>query len=423
MAATAKSGPDFTWGDLLYITAPPQGSPLPNYNPDTGPNGAAYGDSFLDIRYTYNKDKVTGYTGTVPVHFIGDLIGLSDGIPAAHVTNNIAGVQHAVTSTPLTLAGASVGVDINIPISPLNSTGYGNSLNGAAVVTAAQVLDFGFAFGNCTASSATIVVADSTQFIVGMPLVIAEVGNAGGTAALLTQVSGLTDATHITVIASAVPLATNAAAPIGAGNLWGPSELGYPLPTAHLPYLSKGPAIMLDPRQAIARGVVITGVGGSAGGNFIVSGWDVFWQPMTETIAAAAGGAAVYGKKAFKAIASVIPQFTDATNYEVGTSDVFGYNMRVGQWERTKDSWAGTLMTSTQGFVASTTAALGDVRGTLQTSAIGGGTGIGATASNGTVSALALTGNRLYMSLHLTPNQIMQSSVVNPSQLYGALQT
>lgn len=423
MAASAKSGAQFIFGNLSAMLAAVFGSPVPDPDQDAGPSGVYQGWALLDPRMLYTKDQVTGYTGKIPATFMMPRLESVTQIPAALASNNIAAAQNAVNGTPMTLvSSATVGISLNIPICP-----YAQVLNANVPVTAPIVLDFGFAFGNCTAGSATITVANSASFSVGMPLVVAGVGNAAGTAPLLTQVASIVDGTHITVNPNAVPLATNSSTPIGMGNIWGPSEVGFPLPTAHLPYVAQGPGLFLDPRQALCRGLQINGVSGGAGGNFLVSGWDTYWQPMTQLVTVAAGASTGWTTKAFKAIASVIPQFADAHNYSVGTSDVFGFNIRTNIYDEALVSWASALMTSSTGLTAAVTTSpatnlTGDVRGTIQTSGNGGGSGIGSTASNGTVSALALTGNRLTMSNFPSVLQATQALQSNTASLYGVTQ-
>jgi hypothetical protein len=176
----------------------------------------------------------------------------------------------------------------------------------------------------------------------------------------------------------------------------------------------------------LARGVSITTGTGGTGGNITVSGWDVYWQPMNEVIAASAtGSTTVYGKKAFKAIKSVTPAFTDGTGtYSVGTSDVFGFNLRARNWERCSGAWAAGFLTGSGGFTAYTTAALGDVRGTIQVSAQGGGTGYGSTNSNGSVSSLVMTGNRLALFQSFSTADTIAASARNGgATMYGATQT
>ena len=322
----------------------------------------------------------------------------------------------------MTLASATLGITLNVPIHP-----YSQVLNAATVTTAAIALDFGFGFGNVTSGSTTIPVSSSSLYFVGMPLVIGGVGNSGGTIPLLTSVASIVDATNITVVDS--PLASNSTAPIGMGDLWGPvpAGTGTPTPTAAYPFLAHGPQRMLDPRQAVTRGVRIVGSGGGSGGNFTVAGWDIYGQPMTETITVAAGASTGWSKKCFKYIGSVTPLFTDANNYSVGTSDVFGFAYRSNIWEETTVFWAGAMQTSSQGWLTAdttspATATTGDVRGTIQTSASGGGTGIGASASNGTVSSLAMTGRRLEIGQQITVADTLLAGRLNTAPIFGVTQ-
>jgi hypothetical protein len=268
-----------------------------------------------------------------------------------------------------------------------------------------------------------------------MPLVIGNAGNSAGTLPLLTQVASVQPAANtITLVSTAVPAATNASGcPIGTGNMWGAGgnnpDGGPLLPIAAFPFLAAGPALLYDSGQAITRGVQIVGSSGGAGGTFTVRGWDVYGQAMTETITVAAGASTGWGKKAFKYIGSVTPNVTDAHNYTVGTSDVFGFAWAVSLFENTTLYWAGALITGTPtGIVAglsanaTATATTADVRGTFQASAQGGGTGASSTNSNGTVSSLAMTGNRLEIYSRASLRQTIYSTQTNPAQLYGPTQ-
>lgn len=414
MAVTINDGPSYQTGDLTGITAAmgSPGGPVPDNNQDASPNVMFQADGFFDVRVWVPKDQLQGYTGNAQAHLMLPFVKSMGQIPAALANNNIAAAQHVVSGTAMTVASASLGVTLNVPIRPFSGV-----LNGQSPTTAAIVLDFGFAFGNCTSGDGTVEVADSNDFWAGMNLVIGAVGNSGGTVPLLTQVLSIVDATHIELVPQAIPLATNATAPIGMGDRWGPSPVvPTPLPLAHSPFMPAGPSVFLDSRQAIARGVRIVGTGGSSGGDFRVDGWDIYWQPMSETITVAAGASTGNSERAFKAIKQVVPLFTDAQNYTVGTTDIYGFAYRALNVENTKIWWAGALVVDSTGFVAgvkgTATATSGDVRGTYVT----------LSASNGTVSSLAMSGRRLDMGQFLGVAQVLQSRRATPEPTFGSTQ-
>jgi hypothetical protein len=421
----ATPGPVFTYGDLTKLQAATFGSAVPDPNQDAGPSATYQADGFIDIRFLFQKDKVNGYTGVIPAHIDMPFVKSVGAVPAALASNNIAAAQTVASGVALTLAGASVGITPNVP-----ARAFAAALNGGAVTTTGLALDFGFEFGNCTAGSANITVANANDFTVGMPLVIGNVGNAGGTIPLLTQVTSINTTTNvITVNASYVPLATNATAPIGTGDAWGPSPVGFPIPQAALPWIAAGPGLFLDSRQGIARGVQISGVAGGTGGTFTVRSLDIFGVAMSETITVAAGASTGWGKKAHKYIISVTPNFTDGThNYSVGTSDVFGMAYRNRVWEATDISWGGTFVTTNVGWLAAdmtnpATSITGDVRGTTQVSANGGGTPIAAAnASNGVITSLVMTGRRLEMAQFLNVADVVAGTAANPTSIYGQTQ-
>lgn len=124
-----------------------------------------------------------------------------------------------------------------------------------------------------------------------------------------------------------------------------------------------------DPTKSLARAVSVTGVTSGAGGAFLVSGYDYRGYPQTETITAGAGVNTVNGKKAFKFVKSVTPQFTDAHNYSVGTADVYGLPLRADVYGYVNATFNNAPVTSPTFVAADTTspatAATGDVRGTI----------------------------------------------------------
>lgn len=421
------NGPLITYGTAKIENSMVPGFPVADPNPDYGPNIFTQGYALFDPRYFYQKDQVGGSAGRVPAHLAGPDFKSISAIPSALAANNICNAQGVTTGVAMTLAAATTGISVNIPIIqpatiPAASTNASPPVN-------AMVLDFGFEFGNCTSGNAVITVANAADFSVGMPLVIAGVGNSLGTAPLLTIVTAINTVTPSITVASA-PLATNATAPIGTGNIWSPSEALYSLansiPTAHQPWLAGGPGLFLDPRQAIARGVQISGVAGGAGGAFTVRGADIYGQNVTQTITVAAGSNTVWGTKAVKYIFSVTPNFTDAGhNYTVGTSDMFGMHFFSNIWEDSNVFWAGLGMAATTGWTAgvtgTATALTGDVRGTIQVSSNGPlGSGIGASASNGTIASLAMTGRRLFISQQFAVHLVLATAPANPVGLFGS---
>jgi len=422
MPTTSLDGPQIVYGPLAAIPSTYGAGGSQDPNSDAGPNGVYQGVAMLDPRFVFPKDNVTGVRASVMAHLPASYMKSVEQIPAALATNNIAAAQNVTANTAMTLASASTGVTLNIPLHPVSPI---TVLNSSAVVTPAICLDFGFCFGNVTSGSTTITVSDSTMFFPGMPLVIGGVGNTGGTVPLLTLVTALASATTITVLDT--PAATNATAPIGMGDLWGPTVQTptYPSPAAHTPFISRGPLRVLDPRQAISRGVQIVGTGaGCSGGNFSVASYDIYGQAQTETITVAAGASTGWGKKAVKWIVSVTPLFSDAQNYTVGTSDVFGIHYRSRVWENTRVFWNGAAQTSSTGWLTAdvtspATATTGDVRGTIQTSASGGGSGIGVNASNGTISSLMMSGRRLDIGQFVPPQDILMPTPWDYTFLFG----
>lgn len=429
MGASSKDGPEFLYGPMSAILASWSGTSLPDPNLDAGPGGEYQGRMLLDPRYWFGKDQVQGYVGKVPGHYQMPQLRSVIQIPATNGAATIAALANVVSGTPMTLVSTNAtGITCNIPYVPFSQAG----VNQGAVATAPVTLDWGFAFGNVTSGSATITVANSADFTVGMPIVIAAVGNSGGTVPLLTNVATIASATTITVVNT--PLASANPTPIGTGNIWGPSEtwstLANMTPTAASPWIGAGPALVLDPRQTLTRGISITGVSGGAGGNFTVKALDIYNVPLTITLTVGAGVNTVYSTKAVKSILSVTPAFTDAHNYSVGTSDLFGLNYRAGVWEDTEVCWAAAYMSATTGFTAGlalqsgpSTATSVDVRGTIQTSGIGPlGGGIGSTQSNGTVSSLAMTGNRLMIQQNLSAPAAVLANPSNFATLFGLAQ-
>jgi len=122
-----------------------------------------------------------------------------------------------------------------------------------------------------------------------------------------------------------------------------------------------------NPAAAIARCVTITGATSGTGGAFLISGWDFYGYPMSQLLTVGAGAVSATTGKAFKFIGSVVPQFSDAHTYSVGTADVFGLNLAADYFGDCRILWdnvAALAATFTPAVTTDPATTLtGDVRG------------------------------------------------------------
>ena len=383
--------------------------------PLDGPSGFYQGAGFIDIRsFPFPKD------GTAPAR-ASQFLGLGspwtvDAIPMATASNIIVAAASNVASGALTLVSAPVqnasspacAIALNVPILPM----------GTSVVTSAPIaLDFGFAAATTVSNSTTVTVSDNTKFVAGQWIYIANCGNAAGTAGLFTQVFGVSTTNFTTITVTNAP-ATAISAPVGQADLFGATLLPpatqfgptTTVPVRVIPDLAAGLYRLHNPPEMLARNVSITVQAlASAAATpyvFLVTGWDVWRQYMTESISVTVttttpATTAAYGKKAFKFINSVTNTVLATTaTVSVGVGDTFGFPIRAdfpGQiW-----AYAGnTAVVSNIGFTAavSTTGSpatntTGDVRGTLQLSGAGAGTAITNAATTNGVLRLQIVQN------------------------------
>lgn len=125
----------------------------------------------------------------------------------------------------------------------------------------------------------------------------------------------------------------------------------------------------------VPRAVSLTSAGNISGVNFTISGYDIYGQPMTQTLAGPNANT-VNTKKAFWQIVSIAVSGAVGTNTSVGSADILGIPIAVtdaGYFDRV--GWAGALAADAGTFVAAdttnpATAATGDVRGTYQPSTV-----------------------------------------------------
>lgn len=118
------------------------------------------------------------------------------------------------------------------------------------------------------------------------------------------------------------------------------------------------------------RCVSISGVASGSGGTVLVRGYDAYGYPMSQLVTVAAGANTVNTLKAFKAITSVTPNFTDTHTLSVGTADIFGFPLYANLPSDIYIVYNNTVVTALgTGFTAGDTTTpatnlTGDVRGT-----------------------------------------------------------
>jgi len=421
MADTNFRGPVVSMGSLEV-----QSGTAATIEPFDGPNAAYQGYAFLDVRgVPYPSEGLQ--PGRVPAFLGGAHAFMVDNKPSAANATALGSSQTATSLLPLTLATVTVGIGganagnpvlaTNIPIIPQGTT---------SVATAAIALDFGFTTGTTVANSSTVNVADNTQLQVGQWIIIGGAGNSTNTQPFFTQVQSITTTNFTGVTCLPVPPAAISNGPIGQANLYGATLLppgtqfgpSTAAPNAHNPNAQAGLLRVHNPREMIARNVSIgLATGGVATAvTFLVTGWDVWRQPMSELITSPATTSATttWGKKAFKYIAAITPQSasTAQNSYGAGFGDVFGMALRADAYEQTSIFWNGCNAGTSLGFTAAATTApasntTGDVRGTIQVSTNGGGSGYGvtnATVSNGTARLTIVQNSGVWNMITATPN-------------------
>lgn len=148
-----------------------------------------------------------------------------------------------------------------------------------------------------------------------------------------------------------------------------------------VPFGQTGAIALVDPTRQIARAVSITGSSSATGGQFLFNGYDMYGQPQSELVTAGAGAVTTNGRKGWKFIATVTPQFTDAHNYSIGDADIYEFPIRVIEFPMATVGWANAIIASATGFTAAdqttpATSTTGSVRGTYATQSASNGTNV-----------------------------------------------
>jgi len=156
----------------------------------------------------------------------------------------------------------------------------------------------------------------------------------------------------------------------------------------------------------VARCVTVTSGGVDTGINFLIKGYDIYGQAMSQALTGASGAAATT-TKAFASVISITPSGAVATTASAGTADVFGLPVVLSNGTYLNGVKWGTAITSlgndtgTLVLAVATTATTttGDVRGTYAPSSASDGTkrlvlsiGLSVSQASETATALAVFG-------------------------------
>ena len=344
MAITAFSGPVIAFGQNTIGSNPS----ITDYNPDLGPSLFWGGVGRIDPRPNFNY--IPGQTaGQFTAGFGTSDVQTISYAPYALSTSAIAAAANVVSGTAMTLVSTnstSTGVSVS------NScTNY----NTGAQVTGLLMVDGFASFTGVIANSVLTVSSLTGTISIGMT--IAGTGVNTGTT-IVNQLTGAPGGVGTYTVqgddtASSTTITAQAT---------GTTALGQPFGAPASVYL-------WNPQALVSRAVSVTGSSSSTGGNITISGYDIYGVPMSEVIAAPAGATTVNGKKAFKYISSVVPAFTDAHNYSVGTTDIYGFPLRSDFFSDVAINYNAAAVTANTGYVAAVTTSpatttTGDVRGT-----------------------------------------------------------
>ena len=353
MSITAFSGPVISYGQNTVGSNPS----ITDYNPDLGPSLFWGGVARIDPRPNFNYIPGQNFGAFTAGFATSDAQTISYA-PYTLSTSAIAAAANVVSGTAMTLVSTnstSTGVSVGA-----SCTNY----NTGATVTGLLMVDGFASFTGVIANSILTVSSLTGTISIGMTITGTGV-NTGTT--IVNQLTGAPGGVGTYTVqgddtASSTTITAQAT---------GTTALAQPFGQSNTVYL-------WNPQAVVSRAVSVTGSASATGGNILISGYDIYGVPMSEVIAAPASATTVNGKKAFKYIASVVPQFTDAHNYSVGTTDIYGFALRADFFSDVAINYNNAVITANTGFTAAVTTSpattgTGDVRGTyaLQSAADG----------------------------------------------------
>lgn len=353
MSITAFTGPVVSFG---------QGTSS-DYNPEAGPSMFFAGQGILDPRlpFTYQPgqragDATGGFVGTSNIMTLNS-------VPYTKAVAAIAAAANVVGGTPMTLVSAnSATTGVSIVASITNRLTGVLDTNGTAGFVGIDTL----ASVTGTVAGNVLTVTATTAPVLSIGMVIVTVA---GAVTGVTPV-GMSIIGYGTGVGGVGTYTLSDTAGTAASGVITAHTIG--VRSCMLPFGSDGTIRPFNPQNLTARAVAITAATSASGTVvFTVKGYDIYGYPMIETITAATNTQTV-GKKAFKYIKSVTPDTTDAINYSVDTTDIFGFPIRSDFFGDVLVNYSASLnpavITANTGYTASVqtvpTATTGDVRGT-----------------------------------------------------------
>ena len=382
MSISAFSGPLIAFGQEQAVLGQ-------DYNPELGPSLAYGGIGLLDPRAQFSYNPGQNF-GSATLGWLDAFSSLTiNAIPVTASTTIIAAAANLVANTAVTLASTTVlGLVTGMTITNANTGSLATGVLGIDVpyISAGAQLNSYISAGTGLTTVGNILTVTAQTSIypitIGMTLT-------GGTIAANTTIVGYgtgSGGTGTYIVSGApqyVAANTTTVATFVPANI-----PGY---NSSIPFGSSQTVQMWNPQLLLSRCVTCTGVSGGTGGTALISGYDVYGYPMTQLLTLPSGATTATTTKAFKYIASIVPQAAslDTThNYSFGTADVIGFPMRSDYFYGNTSGaggdvsiwWNSAQVTATTNYLPAVltspaTNVTGDVRGTINIGAIASSNG------------------------------------------------
>jgi hypothetical protein len=401
MTAMHISGPHIVYGDLPGSAG---------NNPEAGPSGDYQGSFLVDPRYQYQP----GMTGIGHIKgFLGSTgLCVLDAAPQAKSATLLYSGQPAVPAggslaVALPTSNSGLSLAVGVPLVP-----FGQPMRVANQQTVV-CLDPGHTKCTTSASSKAITIpsgGDGRLIRVGQFVGVPGAGSSGAffSSQVLARSIGADGTGTITVADQ--PATAVTAGPLMLMDLTGASVV---------PWHYAGAGAMFDPYSAVARRLeyVSTNAGDTTYTATAV-GYDFHMQPLSETVTFN-GTTVVTGRKAFRYLSSLTigktGGGTPAGTLRVGTSDYFGFGLKVENWEAVRAFWNSSSLTGSTVTGGGFTAADATTANTTSTTDVRGSYGVG--------TAAAADGSRRLTAFVSPPaRQLLAATWADPTPLFGVAQ-